>query len=132
VVRRRPRSGTARRRCQAHKQSRYGRSVKPSRIADHCCLMRRINYAALNKSQTIATSTQRTSCCLRIGPRALQCGCANILTHDGCSLRWVAELIYLGVFIARARTFRYSLNYAKRSFFGAVNGLFGKLLNLAS
>ena len=58
--------------------------------------------------------------------------CANILTHDGCSLRWVAELRYLGVFIARARTFRCSLNYAKHSFFGAVNGLFEKLLNLAS
>ena len=58
--------------------------------------------------------------------------CANILTHDGCSLWWVAELRYLGIFIARARTFRCSLNYAKRSFFGAVNGLFGKLLNLAS
>ena len=38
----------------------------------------------------------------------------------------------MGVFIAGARTFKYSLNYAKRSFFGAVNGLFGKLLNLAS
>jgi len=58
--------------------------------------------------------------------------CANILTHDGCSLRWVVELRYLGIFIARARIIRCSLNYAKRSFFGAVNGLFGKLLNLAS
>ena len=26
--------------------------------------------------------------------------CANILTHDGCSLQWVAELRYLGIFIA--------------------------------
>ena len=51
---------------------------------------------------------------------------------DGCSLRWVAELRYLGIFIVRVRTFRCSLNYAKRSFFGVVNGLFGKLLNLAS
>ena len=42
------------------------------------------------------------------------------------------ELRYLGVFIARARTFRCSLNYAKRSLYNAVNGLFGKLLNLAS
>jgi len=58
--------------------------------------------------------------------------CANILTHDGCSLRWVAELRYLGVFIVRSRTLRCSLNYAKRSFFGTVNGLFGKLLNLTS
>ena len=38
---------------------------------------------------------------------------------------------YLEVFIARARTFRCSLDYVKHSFFGAVNGLFGKLLNLA-
>ena len=37
-----------------------------------------------------------------------------------------------GGFIATARTFRCSLNYAKHSFFGAVNGLFEKLLNLAS
>ena len=68
---------------------------------------------------------------LRIGS-CCNVDCANILTHDGCSLRWVAELRYLRVFIAKARTFRCSLNYAKRSFFGAVNGLFGKLWNLAS
>ena len=67
----------------------------------------------------------KKSCCLRIGPRC-NVDCANILTHDGCSLQWVAELRYLGIFIARARTFRCSLNYAKRSFFGAVNGLFGQ------
>jgi len=73
----------------------------------------------------------KKSCCLRIGPRC-NVDSANILTHDGCSLRWVAELRYLGVFIARARTFRCSLNYVKRSFFGVVNGLFLKLLNLAS
>jgi len=48
--------------------------------------------------------------------------------HYGWSPNWdIWEF-----FIARARTFRCSLTYAKRSFFGAVNGLFGKLLNLAS
>ena len=73
----------------------------------------------------------KKSCCLRIGSRC-NVDCTNILTHDGCSLRWVDELRYFGVIIARACTFRCSLNYAKRSFFGAVNGLFGKLLNLAS
>ena len=65
-------------------------------------------------------------------PARCNVDCANILTHDGCSLQRVAELRYLRIFIARARTFRCSLNYAKRSFFGAVNGLFVKLLNLAS
>ena len=73
----------------------------------------------------------KKSCCLRIGPR-WNVVCANILNHDGCSLRWVAQLRYLGVIIVRAHTFRCLLSYAKCSFFGAVNGLFGKLLNLAS
>ena len=35
---------------------------------------------------------------------------------------------YLGIFIVKARSFSHS----KRSFFSAVNGVFGKLLNLAS
>jgi len=39
----------------------------------------------------------KKSCCLRIGPR-YNVDCANILTHDGCSLRLVAELRYLGIF----------------------------------
>jgi len=37
-----------------------------------------------------------------------------------------------GVFIVSSRSFKCSLAYAKRSFYAAVNGLFGKLLNLAS
>jgi len=54
----------------------------------------------------------KKSCSLRIGPR-YNVVCANILTHDGCSL---ADLRYWEVFIARARTFKCSLNlcYAKR------------------
>jgi len=38
----------------------------------------------------------------------------------------------LGVFIVSSRSFKRSLVHAKRSFYAAVNGLFGKLLNLAS
>jgi len=45
---------------------------------------------------------------------------------------WVSEFRYLGVFIVSSRSFKCSLVYAKRSFYAAVNGLFGKLLNLAS
>jgi len=44
----------------------------------------------------------------------------------------VSEFRYLGVFIVSWRSFKCSLLYAKRSFYAAVNGLFGKLLNLAS
>jgi len=29
-------------------------------------------------------------------PARCNVDCANILTHDGCSLQWVAELRYLG------------------------------------
>ena len=45
----------------------------------------------------------------------------------------VFELRYLRVFIISWRSFRCSLVYAKSSFYNAaVNGLFRKLLNLAS
>jgi len=45
---------------------------------------------------------------------------------------WVSKFGYLGVFIVSLRSFKCSLLYAKRSFYAAVNGLFKKLLNLAS
>jgi len=38
----------------------------------------------------------------------------------------------VGVFIVSSGSFKCSLVYAKRSFYATVNGLFGKLLNLAS
>ena len=57
---------------------------------------------------------------------------ANKFAKFHAKRRNQSNIWYLGFFIARARTFRCSLNYVKRSFFGAVNGLFGKLLNLAS
>jgi len=38
----------------------------------------------------------------------------------------------LAVFTVLSRSFKCSLVYAKRSFYSAVNGLFGKLLNVAS
>jgi len=37
-----------------------------------------------------------------------------------------------GVFIVSSQSYKCSLVCAKRSFYAAVNGLFGKLLNLAS
>jgi len=58
--------------------------------------------------------------------------CASITTCHGQPLHWVSALRYLGVFIVSSRSFRCSLVYAKRSFYAAANGLFGKLLNLAS
>ena len=61
------------------------------------------------------------------------CGfCANLQTSDGRYLPWVCETRYLGIFVVKARSFRCSSSHSKRSFFGAINGVFGKLLNLAS
>jgi len=39
---------------------------------------------------------------------------------------------YLGLFIVRSHTFKYSLDNAKRSFYRAVNGIFGKIWRTAS
>jgi len=50
----------------------------------------------------------------------------------GQPLHLVSEFRYLGIFIVSSRSFKCSLAYARRSFYTAVNGLFGKLLNLAS
>jgi len=69
---------------------------------------------------------------MRIGPRRNVPG-ANIATYQYQPLQRVSELRYLGVFIVLSRSFKCSLVYAKRSsFYAAVYGLFGKLLNLAS
>ena len=58
--------------------------------------------------------------------------CASITTCHGQPLHWVSELDIWGVFIVSSRSFKCSLVYAKRSFYAAANGLFRKLLNLAS
>jgi len=68
----------------------------------------------------------KKSCCLRIGPRY------DIATCDGRSLAWVKEIRYLVIYIVSSRTFRCSLDYAKRSFYRAANGIFGKIGRIAS
>ena len=70
-------------------------------------------------------------CCIRVGPR-YNIPCAAINTNDGSKLLWSEELRYLGIFIVRFASFRCSIDYAKRSFYRAVNGIFAKLGRLAS
>jgi len=71
------------------------------------------------------------SCCIRIGQRHDK-SCNNIVALNGLQLSWVNELHYLGRFIVSARCFRISLDHAKRSFFPAANGIFGKIGRIAS
>ncbi len=73
----------------------------------------------------------KKSCCLRIGHR-FDSKCCTIVTVNGYSLPWVNELRYLGIFITSSRTFRCSLDYAKRAYYGSINAIFGKIGRNAS
>jgi len=77
------------------------------------------------------TINSKKSSYIRVGPRHDKT-CANIVTCDGSNLAWVDELRYLGIFIVRAPVFRCSLEHAKRSFYRAANGIFGKIGRIAS
>ena len=48
------------------------------------------------------------------------------------ALPWVEEIRYLGIFMVRSRTFKCSLDHAKRSFYRALNAIFGKIGRIAS
>jgi len=68
---------------------------------------------------------------MRIGSRYDK-PCANVCTHDGRQLSWVNELRYLGIFIVSSRSFKCSLDHAKRSLYPAANSIFGKIGRIAS
>ena len=51
---------------------------------------------------------------------------------SGDSLPWVEELRYRGVAMKRSRMFKCSLDYAKKGFYRAANGIFGKFWRIAS
>jgi len=78
----------------------------------------------------MAVNPKKTHC-IRIGPRC-SANCANISTCEGRAISWVCEVRYLGIFIICSRHFKCTLDNAKRSFYSAVNGILGKLLNIAS
>jgi len=66
----------------------------------------------------------KISCCTRIGPRC-DTACANVCSITRHVLPWVTELV-------RSRTFKCSLDTAKRSFYRAANTIFGKVGRIAS
>ena len=73
----------------------------------------------------------KKSCYLRVGSRCDR-PCSNLRTSGGHLIPWVDEMIYLGLFIVRSHTFKCSLDHAKRSFYRAVNGIFGRIGRTAS
>ena len=68
--------------------------------------------------------------CMRIGPR-FRIQCSTISTSNGDSLPWVNELRYLGIYLTRYRVFRRSLDQAKRTYYRALNAIFGKVGRVA-
>ena len=73
----------------------------------------------------------KKSCCLRIGSRS-DVKCAKITSSTGHDIAWVQEMRYLGVYLTQFRSFRCSLDHAKRSFYRAANSIFGKVGRFAS
>ena len=73
----------------------------------------------------------KKSCCLRVEPRCDK-HCKNICTSGGRLIPWVDEMRYLGLFIVQSRTFKCSLDHAKRSVYRVVNGIFGRIGRMAS
>ena len=73
----------------------------------------------------------KKSCCMRIGPRH-DAICASICSFRGTALPWVQQIRYLGIFIVQSRTFKCSLDSAKKSFYRSANAIFGEVGRVAS
>jgi len=73
----------------------------------------------------------KKSACLRVGPR-YDVRCKEITTSTGNSISWVNQMRYLGVFIIKSRVIKCDLDQAKRSFYRAVNAIFGRIGRIAS
>jgi len=57
----------------------------------------------------------KKSCCLRVASRC-DAVCGNIVSASGQVIAWVTEMRYLGVSVTQSKTFKCSLEDAKRSF----------------
>jgi len=66
-----------------------------------------------------------------IGPRRFN-NYQNLVTIDGNNLNWESCIRYLGVYIECAGHFRCSHEAAKRKFYTSFNGIFGKIVRVAS
>jgi len=53
-------------------------------------------------------------------------------TVDGREILWCDTVKYFGVYLTAATIFRCSYDYVKHTFYGAFNGIFGKVGHAAS
>ena len=68
----------------------------------------------------------KKSFCLRVGPR-YDVKCCKVVSSTGKVIPWCNEIRYLGIYIIGSREFKCSLDIAKKSFYRAVNAIFGKV-----
>ena len=89
----------------------------------HAC---EIELAWLDMSLDASKTTS-----MRIGPRYKH-KCSELTTMDGHEIPWSNAIRYLGVYLASSKNFSILLDYAKKSFYRAFNGVFGKVGRVAS
>jgi len=94
-------------------------------------LQRMLSFCEIELQWLDVSINTSKSGCIRIGKR-YYVGCANITTSEGIALQWLKEIHYLGNYIVNARLFKCSTSKCKRSFFRAVNAIFGKVGRVAS
>jgi len=58
--------------------------------------------------------------------------CAKIASVSGCVLPWVSETRYLDVYIVNSKSFKCSIDAAKRAFYRSANAIFGEIGRIAS
>lgn len=73
----------------------------------------------------------KKSFCLRIGPR-FNSQCTNIVSRNGNIIPWVAKIRYLGIYLKSSISFRCCLDESKKSFYRAINAIFGRVGRIAS
>jgi hypothetical protein len=73
----------------------------------------------------------KKSVCLRFGPR-YQSVCCNLKSLKDDDILWVSSCRYLGVYLRASRHFKCDFSNSKKSFYRAVNAIFGKVLRIAT
>jgi hypothetical protein len=90
-----------------------------------CELQKMINLCLVELANLDMIVNVNKTMCIRIGRRC-NSKCANIVLN-GQPLRWVSEIRYLGVYIVSNRTFKISLDEARKKFFIACNSILSKV-----
>ena len=68
---------------------------------------------------------------MRIGQRS-NVMCQRLRSLSGAFLPWLTEIKYLGVHIVESKSFKFSTDHSRRSFYRAANAIFARVGRIAS